>query len=386
MATSGVSEHYRVELLEAQALRGPLMDEVVCLAGEALEPNVFYEPWQLLPALELLASTPPLLVTIRDPQRRLCGFFPAHLEKKFLGLPARVLKAWRHEYCFLGTPLLAARDAQATLTALLDWIGSRDAPAHIMEWSNVAVDGECWSLLAPMLQDKPTIGVDILRHERAMLIPAEQTRANASVKRAKQLRRFERQLANLGEMRFRAWQPGHDIGPWLYDFLRLEESGWKGEAGTALASQAASREYFSHVVLEGARLGRLHMLALELDGKPIAMQCDFLAGQGAFAFKIAYQESYAQYSPGVLLEQFNVQHVASDASAIDWMDSCTKAGHAHMERLWSGRRALASRFIVGHGVLATRMVRAIPLLRATRQRLAARFANHHTQERSRVRK
>lgn len=188
MATSGVSEHYGVELLEAQALRGPPMDEVACLAGEALEPNVFYEPWQLLPALELLASRPPLLVTIRDPRGRLCGFFPAHLEKKFLGLPARVLKAWRHEYCFLGTPLLATSDAQAALTALIDWIGSRDAPAHIMEWSNVGVDGECWSLLAPMLQGNPTIGVDIVRHERAMLIPAEQTHAHTSGKRAKQLR------------------------------------------------------------------------------------------------------------------------------------------------------------------------------------------------------
>ncbi|MEO6104750.1 MAG: GNAT family N-acetyltransferase, partial [Pseudoxanthomonas sp.] len=352
--------------------------EIASLAAEALEPNPFYEPWQLLPALELLAPTPPLLVTVRDHQGRLCGFFPAHLEKKFHGFPIRVLKLWRHEYCFLGTPLLAARDAQYTLVSLMDKLGSQRAPARIIEWSGVALDGEFWSLLAPVLQGNPAIGVDIVRHERALLITVEQGHANASGKHTKELRRLHRRLANLGEVRFRAWQPVEDMSPWLHDFLQLEESGWKGQTGTALASQTASREYFSRVLMEGARLDRVQMLALELNGEPIAMKCNFLAGKGGFAFKIAYKESHAQYSPGVLLEQFNVEHVASPVHRIEWMDSCAKPGHEMIERLWSGRRAIAARLIIGNGAVAGNLVRSMPFLRAAR-RFTTKFLKDHQQ-------
>ena len=36
--------------------------------------------------------------------------------------------------------------------------------------------------------------------------------------------------------------------------------------------------------------------------RAIAMKCNLRAGDGAVAFKIAYDEAYARFSPGVLLE------------------------------------------------------------------------------------
>ena len=44
------------------------------------------------------------------------------------------------------------------------------------------------------------------------------------------------------------------------------------------------------------------MLALRLDGAPIAMKFNVEAGDGAFALKVAFDEAYARFSPGVALE------------------------------------------------------------------------------------
>ena len=39
----------------------------------------------------------------------------------------------------------------------------------------------------------------------------------------------------------------------------------------------------------------------------VAMKCNFLSGAGSFAFKIAFDEAFARFSPGVQLEIDNVQ-------------------------------------------------------------------------------
>jgi hypothetical protein len=55
------------------------------------------------------------------------------------------------------------------------------------------------------------------------------------------------------------------------------------------------------------------MLALRLDGRPIAYKLDFLAGRGSFSFKIAFNENYGRYSPGELLEIENVRRLQAQS-------------------------------------------------------------------------
>ncbi len=52
---------------------------------------------------------------------------------------------------------------------------------------------------------------------------------------------------------------------------------------------------------------KLMMLSLTIDGKPIAMKCNLLSGNGAFAWKITYDEDYARFSPGCILEKANIE-------------------------------------------------------------------------------
>ena len=75
------------------------------------------------------------------------------------------------------------------------------------------------------------------------------------------------------------------------------------------------------LALMGAALRwRLERLAIRLDGKPLAMLATFLCSPGAFSFKTAFDESFARFSPGVLLQRENLELLAR--ADIDWVDSC----------------------------------------------------------------
>ena len=68
------------------------------------------------------------------------------------------------------------------------------------------------------------------------------------------------------------------------------------------------------------------------------MLINFLAPPGSFSFKIAYDEAYARFSPGVLLELDNLDLLAR--GDIDWMDSCAAENHPMIDSLWGERRTI----------------------------------------------
>ena len=113
------------------------------------------------------------------------------------------------------------------------------------------------------------------------------------------------------------------------------------------------------------------MLGLHLNGRPIAMKCNFLASPGAFAFKIAFDESLSRYSPGVLLELDNIEQL-HQSGLVRWMDSCAMAGHPMIDRLWSERRTLQSLALSTGRLSGDLAVAVVPLLRVLRRRLRIR--------------
>jgi hypothetical protein len=125
----------------------------------------------------------------------------------------------------------------------------------------------------------------------------------------------------------------------IEEFLELEAAGWKGERGSALGSTAAGARFFRAMAMQASARGRLMMVGLELDGRPVALKCNLLAGEGSFAFKIAYDEDYARFSPGALLELENIR-AFHRRPALQWMDSCAAPEHFMLNRLWLERRPL----------------------------------------------
>lgn len=113
------------------------------------------------------------------------------------------------------------------------------------------------------------------------------------------------------------------------------------------------------------------MLASRVDGKPIAMKCNFLAGTGSFAFKIAFDESYYHFSPGILLEVENIRrfHAVPD---IEWMDSCAVPSQVMINRLWPDRRIIQTVLYSTGKWPGDLAVSAMPMLRWLKRLFANR--------------
>ena len=192
-------------------------------------------------------------------------------------------------------------------------------------------------------------------------------RALAS-KRRREMRRQSNRLSEQGDLTFVELTPGDDLAPWLDDFFTLEQAGWKGRGGTAIASCDTDRRYFEQIAGAAFQRGRLMMLALKLNGRSIAMKCNFLDRDGGYAAKITYDESFASYSPGVQLELYHLR-LLHTRPHICWMDSCAVPNHFMKERLWTERRPMRSVLISAGGWLGNTIVAGLPLAENAWRRL-----------------
>jgi len=148
---------------------------------------------------------------------------------------------------------------------------------------------------------------------------------------------------------------------WIAGFIELEARGWKGRNASALGSSDSGRTFFTRAARAAARQGRLMMLGLRLAGRWIALKCNFLSGEGSFAFKIAYDEEYARFSPGTLLELENIRRFHARPE-LRWMDSCADPDHFMANRLWLDRRRLADLVTTTGRAAGDLMVSSLPLL------------------------
>ena len=356
----------------------PYVSAWQALAASALEPNAFYEPWQVLPALQCLSDAPALeLVLVVDDSidpPSVCGVFPLQRSATYRGLPLPSLRMWQHDYCFLCTPLVSRLHAQSTLRCFLSWLASNSACCEVMSLQGMRADGAFADALNQALIEFKRPHFEEARYARALLevIGGQDGLAYLdsalSKKKTKEYRRLAQRLSEQGDMRFERLLSGAALQPWLDEFLALEASGWKGREGSAFASTPSHRSYFTQIVTQAHAQGRLGLLALRLDGVAIAMKCNFTGSEGAWSFKIGFEEKYAKYSPGVLLELENIR-AAFDEPSFPWMDSCAKPDHPMIDHLWREQRLIETRVIACGGWRGKLLVRGLPAMLRLKRKL-----------------
>ena len=130
--------------------------------------------------------------------------------------------------------------------------------------------------------------------------------------RRSDFRRARRRAEALGEVAFEIQSPTPDEFDALFDqTVAVEESGWKGEAGTALGSDAAKAGFFRAFLKGASRDGRCRIAFMRIDGKAVAMQLAVEFQRRYWLFKIGFDQAFARCSPGNLL----LLHAMADAAA-----------------------------------------------------------------------
>jgi CelD/BcsL family acetyltransferase involved in cellulose biosynthesis len=347
------------------------------LAASALEPNPFLESWALLPALRAFGGGRAFVALIHRPDGALAGLAPLVRELRYGPLPVPTLRLFRHDFQFLSTPLLDAGHAREALEALFDWL--RDASgALLLELGHIRGDGPFRRLLDEVLRDRADGSWTAERWSRGLYTLREDAdhylAAALDGDARRRLRKKERNLGELGRLGYDELGPEGDVDAWIEAFLRLEQSGWKGRERSAMASEPARERYFRAVAREAFRRRKLQMLALALDGRPVAIKCNLLSGEGAFVFKIAYDEAYGRHSPGMLLELYNIRRMHERGPA-RWMDSCSSPASRLFGQACVDRRLLETLVIPGGREPAQLLVALLPfgrwMRRGARRALAA---------------
>jgi CelD/BcsL family acetyltransferase involved in cellulose biosynthesis len=314
------------------------------LVKRAAEPNVFYEPWMLLPALEHLHPRLPIEVYAvyagDGTYRRLAGLFPFERRRRFHGLPVSCLRSLRYHYCSLCTPLIEQGIGKEVVAALFQALGARGG---VVEFNLVHAGGPVCEWLQAANSRAGTYHVKRISRAafRKAVSPGAYLAATFRPHRYRDLRRRERRLAERGTLSYESLEIGASVDEWIEEFLMLEASGWKGEAASALAARPNAATYFRKACRAAHDRNRLQMHALRFNEKAIAQTCLFEAGDGLYAFRIAYDEAYARHSPGVLLAVWHSCQMHQHPY-LRWIDSCSDPGNPLVNQIWRERVDLLS--------------------------------------------
>lgn len=319
------------------------------LAARALEPNVFYEPAFALAAAPVLGRDAGAgLVWSRVQPAQLLGFFPARIERRRYGLPIPLLVGWTHPFAPLGTPLIDRDAGSAVVSAWLDHVASDPGLPRLMLLPFLPATGAVAQAFDTALARRNGIAVSFALHRRALLAPAADRQDHldraVGAKKRKELRRQRKRLAETGAVSFSVAREPAEVATALGDFLALEAAGWKGRAGTAARADDDIRAFMENAVAGLAREGQSRIARLRVGGRPVAALVTLRSGATAWCWKIAYDEAFARFSPGVQLLLDETQALLDDP-AVACADSCATAGHPMIDHIWRERLALADRLI-----------------------------------------
>lgn len=167
---------------------------------------------------------------------------------------------------------------------------------------------------------------------------------NFDQKRRKEFKRLRNRLGEQGELHLVSLNAGQNLQSFVDDFLALEASGWKGKTGTAINADPELSAAFRGAMSLLSNSGKLRFWTLKLDGKAIASLFAIVDGDRAWLGKIAYDETFAKYSPGALIildctESFFAQ------TAIKHVDSSAIPDHPLIDRIWRDRLHMVSVFV-----------------------------------------
>lgn len=341
---------FRGMLQDTGTLNTDLLTMWKDLAEHASEPNPFFEPTMLVPALKHLDPSGKIqLLCVHDRlnANRLIALLPIKLRTTYHGLPLRTAEPWKHIHAFLTTPLIRAGFETDALRAMLVALKQRNVA--ILRLQHSAADGPIATALGKLTDDTGLAAKTTRTWQRAILkseLDGEDYIAQSiSKKKRKEYGRVARRLADAGDVVFETADMSDPaaVEGVVLEFLELELAGWKGRAGTAIAQRPAEARFFLDACRAAASAGMLHPLTLRVDGAVAATIINF-AGHGAeadglFSFKITYDETFARYSPGVLLE-LELTARALGQNNLAFTDSCANPDHPMIDHLWRERREM----------------------------------------------
>lgn len=326
-----------------------LQRELDFLSNRAIEQNVFFTGRFLAPAMPRLEDRVIRLAVIRDQSEqrsRLRFLMPFSIEKPGFSIGATIIRAWSNPFGPLGTPLLDAEDAAETISNLYEALAAPSAGLPpVLVLPDIRLNGKFAQLARAVAigENLPLTVTDTFSRPmlESLLDGPTYLREAVSSQHLRELKRQWNNLAKQGALVYNVARQPDEIRLRMEEFLVLEASGWKGRERSAMIMDRFRAAFAREAVNNLAEADSVRIHTLDLDGKAIATVIVLLMAGEAFAWKTAYDERYAKYSPGKLLVAELTEWHLDDANIIR-SDSCAVPDHPVMSRLWQEREEMGT--------------------------------------------
>jgi len=349
----------------------PELDRWRRLAAAAIEPNPFFEPEYVLAQARALDALGDVVLAVVADGDDWTACMPVRRLRSWHRIPITSVSTWRGSEALpslVGTPLLSAPEAAAPLVRGL--VATPGSSFAALEW--LVVDGPAYGPISDAIERSGLRCIEFERFERAFLTRrAQDDYFEQSMKgkhRGVMRRRWKKLDAQLGGEPSVVDVTADPAA--VEELIEIEGASKLAAGGMVLRANPAYEAFFREMCAGFATLGRLELHALRVGEQTLAVRCNLLADPGIFYFKVAYDEAFAQYSPGIRLEVESF-HRFHERRQSEWVDSCSDPNNETMNRLLPQHRALVTLVLVKPGVRAALTVGALRAGRRLREHAMA---------------
>ncbi len=326
LARRGTFALERIEALPRMAER------INRLAERAVEPNPFFLPDFLEPALQALGGKGLKLAVFSD-REDLRFFAPVLATRGLTGRPK--LRVWTHAYAPLGSPLIDEAAAPAAAESLIEHI--RGSGRRLASFPDLPLKGPAARILKSAAQ-RISFWTEAGQQRRPILYADDADGMGAfdrmvPQKRRRELDRQLRRLCEAGAVSVMSAKTASEIEAAFQSFVALEAAGWKGRRGTALSRNRVVHEFARTAVMQLAHAGIATIDLMRVGDRPVAALIRLEQLGLSIPWKIAFDETFGPFSPGKQLMCDNTRRWLGDPD-VRRVDPVCEEGNPLIAGLW----------------------------------------------------
>ena len=314
------------------------------LLHNAVENNINFAPWFVIPSMPLLEAMAPKIVTFYS-DGKLIGLLIVREDFGYAKIPLKFYKTALQPHQFLGTPLVRKGYTEQFADRLLDWLAGARRSINFFLLPLMSGENDVVSAIKSACAQSGNGFAELDRRTRAAMLPTggkpEHFDRHLSANRRKSLRRQWRNLSSQGEPVFERLNNKRDVPSWLEGFFTLENMGWKKEQSGAIQENPRDVAYYREMAPAAFDDGALNFFRLTLSGKPIAYTMDFVSGSFAYTMRCAHDLAFRRFSPGVLMEYESLKFYRQNMPDV-FVDSCAHADNQMLNSMWPDRKAIVT--------------------------------------------
>ncbi|MEW6730916.1 MAG: GNAT family N-acetyltransferase [Acidobacteriota bacterium] len=242
------------------------------------------------------------ILTARNSSGRLVAVLPIMERFEFLGgFPTRQLVSTSNSHsCRFDVIALNAETAGIAffgyLAASKNW--------DVITIKDVPNGGNAWHLIESAKRAGFLVGDWESQRSPYIIFPPsfDEVLKGLSKNFRRYLRRNSRNLKNHGVVTIECVTDATYLDKYLSKAFSIEQSGWKGRNGTAIAQNQHTYNFYRELAHVAAEHNYLSLNFLNLNGRAIAFHYGLTNSEVYFTPKVGYDEAFKEFSPSYLLD------------------------------------------------------------------------------------